>query len=105
MDKWASWLLHRRDGDDPEQRVKALEHLIPIRNRVLENARLSPGEVLLDVGAGDAFQLRAVERLPASITLGDEEPDLFDPFIRREPPSTRLADTAPPDGSAPVRGA
>jgi hypothetical protein len=26
MDKWASWLLHRRDGDDPEQRVRALEH-------------------------------------------------------------------------------
>jgi arsenite methyltransferase len=55
MDKWASWLLHRRDGDDSEQRVKALEHLIPIRNRVLENARLSPGEVLLDVGAGDGL--------------------------------------------------
>jgi ubiquinone/menaquinone biosynthesis C-methylase UbiE len=55
MDKWASWLLHRRDGDDPEQRVKALEHLIPVRNRVLENARLRPGEVLLDVGAGDGL--------------------------------------------------
>jgi hypothetical protein len=40
MDKWASWLLHRRDGDDLEQRIMALEHLVPIRDRVLENARL-----------------------------------------------------------------
>jgi hypothetical protein len=33
-DKWSAWLLHRRDGDDPEQKQKALEHLLPIRERV-----------------------------------------------------------------------
>jgi hypothetical protein len=60
LDKWAAWVLHRRDGDDREQHKKALEHLIPIRDRVLDNARIHQGETLLDVGTGDgliAFQL------------------------------------------------
>jgi hypothetical protein len=55
LDKWASWLLHRRDGDDPDQKQKALEHLIPIRDPVLDNARLVPGQTLLDLGAGDGL--------------------------------------------------
>jgi arsenite methyltransferase len=55
LDKWAAWLLHRRDGDDPEQRAKTLEHLVPIRDRVLDNARIRAGDVLLDVGAGDGL--------------------------------------------------
>ncbi len=38
LDKWAAWLLHRRDADDSEQRAKTLEHLLPIRDRVLEGA-------------------------------------------------------------------
>jgi arsenite methyltransferase len=63
-DKWAAWLLHRRDGDDPEQRQKALEHLVPIRERVLQNARIAPGDVVLDVGAGDGLiSFGAVERV------------------------------------------
>ena len=64
LDKWASWLLHRRDGDDPEQRARALEHLLPIRNRVLDNARLRPGDALLDVGSGDGLiAFGALERV------------------------------------------
>jgi ubiquinone/menaquinone biosynthesis C-methylase UbiE len=55
VDKWAQWLLHRRDGDDPEQRAKALDHLLPIRDRVLENAQVGRGEIVLDVGAGDGL--------------------------------------------------
>jgi arsenite methyltransferase len=54
-DKWAKWLLEGRDGGDPEQRAKALEHLIPIRGRVLENATIRPGESVLDVGGGDGL--------------------------------------------------
>jgi hypothetical protein len=52
QDKWAAWLLHRRDGDDPAQRKKALEHVAPIRERVLDGATLAPDGVLLDVGSG-----------------------------------------------------
>ncbi len=55
VDKWADWLLHRRDGDDAEQHEKALEYLLPIRDRVLDNARIAPSDALLDVGAGDGL--------------------------------------------------
>jgi hypothetical protein len=44
LDKWAEWLLHRRDGDDAEQRRQALDYLIPVRDPVLDNARLEPDE-------------------------------------------------------------
>lgn len=55
LDEWAAWLLHRRDGDDPEQRQKGLELLLPLRQRVLDNAQIVPGEIVLDVGAGDGL--------------------------------------------------
>jgi arsenite methyltransferase len=55
LDKWAAWILHRRDGDDPEQQRKAFEYLVPIRDRVLDNGRIQQGDVLLDVGAGDGL--------------------------------------------------
>jgi arsenite methyltransferase len=55
VDKWAAWLLHRRDGDDAEQHQKALEYLLPIRQHVLDSARIAPGNVVLDVGAGDGL--------------------------------------------------
>ena len=81
LDRWASWLFHRRDGDDPEQRQKALEHLIPIRDRVLDNARLSPGETLLDVGAGDGLiAFGALERVGprGKVIASDVSRDLVD---------------------------
>jgi arsenite methyltransferase len=55
VDKWAAWVLHRRDGDDAEQHQKALEYLAPIRQRVLDNARIVPGDTVLDVGSGDGL--------------------------------------------------
>jgi arsenite methyltransferase len=64
IDRWASWLLHRRDGDDPEQRARAIEYLLPIRNRVLDNANVHSDDVLLDVGAGDGLiAFGALERV------------------------------------------
>ncbi len=79
-DKWAEWLLHRRDGGDPEQREKALEYLLPIRDRVLDNARLRSGDVVLDVGAGDGLiAFGAVERVGRSgrVVFSDVSPDLL----------------------------
>jgi arsenite methyltransferase len=55
VDKWAAWLLHRRDGDDAEQRQMGLEFLLPLRQRVLDNAQIVPGEIVLDVGSGDGL--------------------------------------------------
>jgi len=79
QDRWAKWLLEGRDGGDPEQRAKALEHLMPIRDRVLENAALRPGEVVLDVGGGDGLiAFGALDRVAntGEVILADVSPDL-----------------------------
>jgi len=54
-DRWAEWLLRRRDGGDHEQREATMGFLVTIRDRVLHNAALSEGGTLLDVGAGDGL--------------------------------------------------
>ena len=54
-DIWSRWLTHGRHGGDPEQRRRVLEALGPVRDRVLENARISAGDTLLDVGTGEGL--------------------------------------------------
>jgi arsenite methyltransferase len=81
LDKWAEWLLHRRDGDDDEQRRQALNYLVPVRDRVLDNARIAAGEVLLDVGAGDGLiAFGAMERVQPGgrVIFSDISEDLID---------------------------
>jgi arsenite methyltransferase len=69
-DKWATWLLHRRDGGDLEQRAIALDYLLPIRDRVLEQASIRAGDVVLDVGAGEGLiAFGAAERVGPSGTV------------------------------------
>jgi arsenite methyltransferase len=55
QDRWANWLLHRRHGGDPVQHQAVLDYLAPIRDDVLRNACLAPGDILLDVGTGDGL--------------------------------------------------
>lgn len=54
-DGWARWLRHGRHGDDSEQLQAQLEKLYPVRERILQNAGVSEGDVVLDVGAGTGF--------------------------------------------------
>jgi len=51
-DRWAEWILHRRQGGDPERYRSILDELAIVRNRVIEHASPRSGDVLLDVGAG-----------------------------------------------------
>jgi ubiquinone/menaquinone biosynthesis C-methylase UbiE len=81
IDKWATWLLHRRDGDDQEQQERAFAFLRPVRDRVLNEARIVRGDVLLDVGAGDGLiAFGAIDRVgPAGhVVYSDVSRDILE---------------------------
>jgi ubiquinone/menaquinone biosynthesis C-methylase UbiE len=66
QDKWSAWLRTGRFGGDEATRLQAGERLRAVRDRVLKNAGLSGGEVLLDVGTGEGLiGLGALEVLKA----------------------------------------
>ena len=80
-DKWAEWLLERRHGGDPEGLEETLDYLYPVRNRVLDNAGIGEGDVVLDVGAGDGLiAFGALERVGPSgaVIFSDISQDLLD---------------------------
>jgi arsenite methyltransferase len=54
-DRWARWLLRDRHGGDPALRERLLEQLAPIRDRVLDGARIADGDTVLDLGCGDGL--------------------------------------------------
>src|SRR5712691_2089503 len=54
-DHWAEWVLARGHAADADQQGKKLKELAPIRDRVLANARIQPGDIVLDVGTGDGL--------------------------------------------------
>ena len=67
-DPWSRWLLHRRHGGDPhyEQVVRVL--VDAIRDRVLDGAKCSAGQALVDVGAGDGLiTFGAFDRVGSSL--------------------------------------
>jgi arsenite methyltransferase len=51
-DRWAQWLLERRHGGDPAALERQLPEIQRFRDRVLENAAIREGDVVLDVGTG-----------------------------------------------------
>jgi len=79
-DIWSEWLLKRRFGGDAEWMRKVMDHLYPIRDRVLRNANLKAGGILLDVGCGDGLiGFGALLQQPASsVIFSDISADLLD---------------------------
>jgi ubiquinone/menaquinone biosynthesis C-methylase UbiE len=55
QDRWAAWLLERRQGGDAAAREAVVQGLARWRDRVLDNARVKPGDIVLDVGCGDGL--------------------------------------------------
>jgi arsenite methyltransferase len=79
-DRWASWLLWRRQGG-PELPAERLEQLHRVRDHVLDNARLMPDDVVLDVGCGDGLiGFAALARLgeKGRVILSDISEDLLE---------------------------
>jgi ubiquinone/menaquinone biosynthesis C-methylase UbiE len=77
-DPWAAWLLERRHGGDERSLAETLELLAPIRDRVLDNARVEPGETLLDVGCGDGLIAFGALKRGANVVFSDISKELLD---------------------------
>ncbi|SNY75186.1 class I SAM-dependent methyltransferase [Paractinoplanes atraurantiacus] len=112
-DKWASWLLTRRDGGSAEVRGRHAPGLEAFRDGVLERAELEPDDVVLDVGCGTGLiAFGALERLGPGgrVIFSDISQDLLDECRRRAAEDDRcrfvLADasdlSAIEDGSVDV---
>jgi arsenite methyltransferase len=74
-------LLDRRFGGDRERHERDLKDLARMRDRVLDDAALEGGEVLLDVGAGDGLiAFGALDRVGAHgrVIFSDLSQDLLE---------------------------
>ncbi len=80
-DLWSQWLLHRRHGGDPDHERAMRAMVARYIERVLDGARLQPGQALADVGAGEGLlALRAIERAGGALRVWLT--DVSEPMLR-----------------------
>jgi ubiquinone/menaquinone biosynthesis C-methylase UbiE len=80
-DVWSDWLLHRRHADDPAYERVVHGVVGRLADRVLDDAKLSPGMTLADIGAGEGLlAFRAIERVGP--TLRTILTDISGPMLR-----------------------
>ena len=85
-DKWAGWLLSRRDGGDEDLRRRHAPGLLAFRAGVLKRAAVHHGDTVLDVGTGDGLiGFGALEQVGAEgrVIFSDVSNDLLDECRRR----------------------
>jgi arsenite methyltransferase len=69
-DVWSDWLLHRRHADDPAYERVVRGVVEGLADRVLDDAKLSPGMILADIGAGEGLlAFRAIERVGPTLQV------------------------------------
>jgi arsenite methyltransferase len=69
-DLWSQWLLYGRDAGDPQLRQSARALVDRYVERLLDGARLAPGETLADIGSGEGVvAFRAIERAGPSLRV------------------------------------
>ena len=105
-DRWHRWLMDGRFGGDPAARERLLTELLyPVRDTVLDQARLRPGDTVLDVGTGDGLiAFGALERLAPSghVVFSDISQDLLD-HCRAGPPRRGCLTGAASSWPRPIR--
>lgn len=80
-DLWSQWLLHGRYAGDAQFRRSVHELVGRYVERLLDGADLAPGQVLVDVGAGEGLTaFRAIERIGASLRVWLT--DMSQPILR-----------------------
>ncbi|MET8229671.1 class I SAM-dependent methyltransferase [Micromonospora sp. NPDC005298] len=80
-DRWAQWLLTRRDGGSATLRTRYASDLAWFRDGVLDRADLKTDDVLLDVGCGTGLiGFGALDRLgpDGRVIFSDVSEDLLD---------------------------
>lgn len=85
LDAWARWLLHDRFGGDENAMRASMSFLESVRDRVLDNAAIQEGDVVLDVGCGDGLiGFGALPRVGPSgrVIFSDVSQDLLDHCAR-----------------------
>src|SRR5439155_809901 len=83
-DRWATWLAERRFGGSDDARLESQALFEGFRRRVLDGARIEPGDAVLDVGCGgyDVREIWDVARklrgcFGAETLVGWDERDLL----------------------------
>jgi arsenite methyltransferase len=93
QDRWARWVLRRRDAGDAGVRRHGASLLASYRDGVLDRAAVTDGDVLLDVGAGDGLVgFAALDRVGPGgrVIFSDISADLLAECRRRAVADGRL---------------
>ena len=103
-DQWTQWLLARRHGGDPAALERQLHDIYRFRDRVLGNAAIREGDVVLDVGTGTGLiGFGALDLVGATgrVIFSDISKDLLEECGRTAKDIgvlSRCPRPAPPDG-------